>query len=441
MITRRPFRELIVYILLFVMSVYALAAFYRVVTNVLVNSQDYYSYWIDGIDVREGQNSYLVAADNLPQGAVQFIGGIHTMPATPLGTYGAANTAPLVLLLTPLSYFWFTTARILWMLLNITLALVTPWLVIHLLFGAQPAPLLKALIVLIFYCMLPVRNGIGNGQVTTLTFFLMLVALAVYEDHKLVAGIALGFAMGRFSMAVPVFLWMIYKRQWTVLGLVLLVQIAGTALFAIITHSSPLQIVVDQIQTLVLARLSADKEGISLASIMPSNAVWKLLSFVVLTIPILFVARRAFARSTQAEALGTLKTRAEDVWLVGILMLWVTLSVYHSYYDAIVAIVCMGLLISWTVDQNLRTENRLHLTLLVLFLTFTIVLFLVPGTVLTSVLSPSVLTVYLQVITASSTIVLVIIYFLAISIYLRQTRALNAFADYRYARLPRTGTV
>ena len=129
------------------------------------------------------------------------------------GSWGAVDYPPnAIVLLSPLGLLPVGVAHPLWMLPNIAMAIVAAYFAARFFRPHDPFRVI-ALPVLMFLCW---------GGVRTLTQFSMMalvcsmVALVAADRRPIAGGIWLGLAMMKPQVAVPVFMWSLFARRWTV---------------------------------------------------------------------------------------------------------------------------------------------------------------------------------------------------------------------------------
>jgi hypothetical protein len=69
-----------------------------------------------------------------------------------------------------------------------------------------------------FYGFVGTRVSVGTGQTTLFVFALMLGALLTMSKNWFASGIMLGFALSKYSVALPVFLFMLYEQKYRAIG-------------------------------------------------------------------------------------------------------------------------------------------------------------------------------------------------------------------------------
>ena len=313
---------------------------------------DFHSYWYAGHFIRQERDPYTAYVNGespsplayldaaAVEGTVDQGNGLATVPA---------NTAPVVWLLSLFAFFSWPTAKLLWMAVNLALMALTPWLVWRLLpdkgtgLGWQG----KLLLALVFWGIFGTRNIIGNGQTSLLVFVLMLVTLSWAERGWLVAGLALGVALSKYSLALPIFLLLLLERRWRVLLVALAVQALALLALAFFTGETVWEILGAY---LVIFQLHTGLEGIHLASLFPGSPMAEVLADVVLSVLVfgtLLWKGFVFRRHSSATGLPCMPAAAcaplAQAHVFNVLMLWTLLVAYHRAYDTFTAILFVAL--------------------------------------------------------------------------------------------------
>ena len=206
---------------LIVIALVLASVFSRIAANVTspTGSHDFHPYWYQGHALRRGSNPYRAfLKGEMPTLPIRYLDGVVvTEPpvARPGLSTSVTNTAPLVLLLSLFSYFSWPVAKLAWMAINLGLILALPWLLV----SAFPLRTFtrsqRLLLCLVVYAFGFTRHPVSIGQTTLAVFSLLLASLALQERHWFWAGICLGIALSKYSLALPVLLLFLveFRRQ------------------------------------------------------------------------------------------------------------------------------------------------------------------------------------------------------------------------------------
>jgi len=387
------------------LSLVSLLSVARIVSNTLRQNGgvDSHAYWYSGHFLRQRSDPYGAwRSREQPSLPVDYLDG-RSAEALPIAQQGLsrtpANTMTMVLFLSPLSFFSWPTAKALWMAVNLTLIIVIPLLTINLL----PQPLKKWLIVLIcllFIAMQGTRVAAWVGQTTLLVFALMLGTLLLLNRGSLLPGLMLGLALSKFTLSFPVFLFIAYRRRYRVLAISLLVQLGGLLLVSLIGQRSPIDVLYDYWQVVLL---HTDLPGIHLASLFNNQLVPMLVILFGGSVIVFTSLWRWLPKIGFGHTRGSRLTFAEYHALVA-LFLWALLATYHRVYDTVLAIAFIALLIfglGYDSGWYLRERGK---RLLFAFLIIFIVVQLLPGTILGIVLPEHLLETWLQLVNTAFTL-------------------------------------
>jgi hypothetical protein len=261
------------------------------------------------------------------------VSGLATVPA---------NTAPLVMLVSPLSWFSWPVASRLWMLINIGLGLSLACLV---LIAVRPQvrvwPFLA--VVGLLFSLTSTREALETGQTTLIVLVLMMGAHVAVRRHPWLAGILLGFALSKYSLAFPLVLLWLLQRRWRPLLLAGGVQVAGLLLLWGLDGSNP-------ITTLgrywAMIQFHADMVGMHLrGGLLAETGAMGLIIVGLLTLLVGGVTAHALGRD-QARQLRLLPADTPYAYLLlVVIMLWNLLALYHRRYDHTAVILYLALVL------------------------------------------------------------------------------------------------
>jgi hypothetical protein len=370
---------------LLVLGVLSIISFSYSITKTLDPSGaiDFHSYWYSGHFVRQGNDPYeaylLGLAPDVP---------VHYWDAEPANSLPIAqpdlaivpaNTAPMVLLLTPFSYVSWTLAKVLWLVCNLVLMLAIPYMVFQMLpKGSLLGPFEKAILWLSFLSFFGTRNIAGNGQTSLLVFALMLVTLIAMHKNGLLAGLALGLALSKYSLSLPVFIFLLLKRKFRIAFIAAAVQVFGIFILYLITQASPYQILEGYIQIL---RIHTGLPGIHLSTLFPDQNLLSLLATILLTVMVaIFLLIGRIKIGAHAEhGLTSHGIQLEDLITVTILILWTLLVAYHRAYDTFLAILFIALIIYILAKPQIWQLTTIERTFLTISLLIYIVIMCLPA--------------------------------------------------------------
>lgn len=314
---------------------------YNSFTNPL-GSIDFHSYWYAAHFLREGRDpyqAYLTTATPTPP--ISYVDGItvNDDPAQSRLQQVPVNTAPILLLLSPLAYLSWVPAKGVWLALNTLLMLVAPWLTLWL--AEQHDIKLsrwgQLAVAVAFYAIAAPRFVVGYGQTSMFVYDVMIGALLLYRSHPLGAGVALGIALSKYSLVFPILLLFAYWRQWRVLAVAGAVQVLGLLAINVLGGTTPLTTIQAY---LALALEHTAKSGIHIGSLYNGSALFRVLAPIGLT---LVIGAGFYRLRSQFASFG-------EFSLIVIGLLWGVLVVYHRMYDGLLILPFLVLLV-WGANR------------------------------------------------------------------------------------------
>jgi hypothetical protein len=342
---------------------------------------DIHSYWYAGIFVRQGIDPYAAYFDNVrPQTPVQHLDGISTAESldhyASLLTNVPANTAPIVLLLTGLSFFSWQTAKTIWLICNLGMMLSIPWLLWRFIkpSGLHSPPAVKLVLALAFYGFLATRNSIGNGQTTIFVVFLMFLSLVLLDNKRSIAGgLVLGVALSKYSVALPVLLLLLYRRDFRTAAVALGVQIAGAIVLGLLCGITPGGLVNDYAWMMLY---HSELEGIHLAAYFPGGISYSILGALFVVVPL---AARLWPVLTADTMQTAQERRLLEIHLLAAFMLGALLAVYHKNYDVSMTIAAIALLLLATQNPGVWRLSPAQINLVAIICIAAVMILSVPG--------------------------------------------------------------
>jgi hypothetical protein len=327
----------------------ALAALYGVAvliylfveTGKPLGSRDFHQFWYAGHFVIQGRDPYSAYfAGEQPRLPIHYLDRV-VVNQYPVAqgdlTIIPSNTPLILLLLTPFSFFSWVTAKWLFLIINLILMLLTGWLVLRRIpfAGVRLSLADEVFIFLVYLDLSATRIAIENGQTTLTVFFLMLLAILYAKRSWKISGSALGIALSKYSLSLPIFLFFIYKKNFRILFLAMAVQVFGLLGLSAITRSSPVAMARENIRLLVEL---FDQPGIHLArffEIFTKNHILieipvLLMTLLVFVLLLIWLRAHAYKRSISEDVL--------DFHVLTILFIWTMLVAYHRLYDTLILI-------------------------------------------------------------------------------------------------------
>ena len=354
-----------------------------------LGGRDFHQFWYAGHFVLQGTDPYgAYFARELPRLPIKYLDGV-TVTKYPVAQGKLAiipsNTPMMLLLLTPFSWFSWNVAKWLFLIVNVILMLITGWLVLRQVpfGGVQLARLDELLIFLIYFDLSATRIAIENGQTTLLVFLLMLIAILYADRLWPMAGLALGIALSKYSLSLPIFLFLLYKKNFKVLLSAIAVQVLGLIGLAAISGNSPITVALENYR---LFFQLFDQPGVHLArqfEIITNNHLLTQIPVLMMTLlvflPIfLWLRNRPFKTKAEEEVL--------DFHLLSILFLWTILVAYHRLYDTLILLFFIVLMFKGFAYPNIWNLSKREQILLLAFMAWIPPILILPARIVNKVI-------------------------------------------------------
>ncbi len=420
-------RSTLNWLLIIVVLMWGSLSTYQIARGALGESggNDIYTYWYAGLHIRQGTDPYRAFLDGRdPDLPITFLNGeaiakdevvrSDLQPAPGL-------TFPLILLLTPFSWLSFQSAKIGWFILLMAMNLLIPGLLLRAIHRHQAGSRFPYLPLLaIFMGFSSTRYASISGQPSILVIVFMLLAWIWAEDRPYLAGLLLGVALSKYSLALGFWIYFTFFEWRPKLSLSAAgVQVVGLIVLAGLGNSNVLEAIDGYIQ---LFLHHAPMEGIQLTSLLPGINAYSPPLAIALTaivgIPLFFILKRIKAGPRPLESRPIVQAM-----LLTVLTFWSLMVAYHRAYDLQVFIIALGsTLLLRTIDDQDRPKEwvlRSHSAYAVLSI---IMLSLPAGGILRSWLPEDFGPIWIRLVLRASTWVILIGIGLAIASLFHVTR-------------------
>lgn len=381
-------------------------------------SPDGHIFWYSGHFIRQGVDPYRAFLERrAPDLPVQYLDGVvATTPVLMPGSVPAqAHTAPLVLLLSPLALVSWPTAKLIWLGVNVALLAAVPVLCARLIPGAPGG--LRLALVLLFPGLAAVRYAVSNGQTTLLVLALMLAAVIWAERRPWLAGIALGLALSKYSLALPTLILLGLERRGRALLAASAVQALGVLALWAVSGSAPSR-VLSEYAAMMLYHTGLGE--INLAALLPQGST--------AAVPLALAFSAAAAAGVVWAWRLAARRGADPAWVrlhaFSALCLWSLLAVYHRNYDAAAYLVFAAL--AWgglAAEGTWRISARGRAALTMAAACLTLLMMLPAGSVVRALLPEALGPVWVGLATRLSTFVLLAALALTLALWPRLRRA------------------
>jgi hypothetical protein len=371
---------------------------------------DLYTYWYAGLHIRQGTDPYQAFLQGThPQLPIQFIDGIATeisQIVQPALQPAPGLTYPLILLLTPFAFFSFKIAKIAWFSMLLICNLVIPWLLLR---ALQRKDLLKPYhyfwLVFIFLGFSSTRYATISGQPSILVIVMMLLAWILARDRPIAAGLLLGFALSKYSLALGFWIYFAVVEIRPRLSLTALgVQTLGLFALARLGEGTVFKAIDGYIQ---LFLHHAPMEGIQLTSLLPAIDAYSPPIAIGLSIavgvPLIFALTRSRIRRQSLETQPLTR-----LTLLTTLTFWSLLVAYHRAYDLQVFVIALGLPLLLRNAQSSDVGDRVVRIAILYSLISVILLSLPAGSLVRAWLPPTLGPLWIKIILRGTTWVVLI---------------------------------
>ena len=411
-----------VIILLAIWSLISLVRVFSNTANPEYGGTDFYTYWYHGQYIRQGDDPYAAVFDgeslHFPLGHIDG----HQTTAQEVDTqlehlYSLPAYTPLLLLFFGLfSFFSWPVAKFIWLACNLAMIGLTPWLVCRFYKPARVTvkTITWVILALVFYGLLPTRLALGLGQPTIFVLFTLLMALLLVDSQRDVAGgIALGVALSKYTVALPVVLYLLYRKKYKAVVVSALVQALGIGLLAVLTGTSPLTIIESNLRLVSLFSEVSAFWTINISTLFP-NGGW--LPLLVVTLITLVTATSLFLLVRSPRRDSPEYIRLIDIHILSVLNMWGLLSVFHGHADAILTVFPLGLLLLVVYNRELWLSKDSQAIVLLVALVGIVGLLSMPGLAVSRFLPPGLAIAWGDVTRRLATVAIALL--LALSIFL-----------------------
>ena len=241
-----------------------------------------------------------------------------------------ANQFPsLLILLVPFTLVRPYVANIVWAVLNVILTVVFLVLMKKLFFSKIDNWMWLCLSC-IMLAGLGWRNNIGNGQHTIFAFAFFIIAVWLSEkEHPILAGLALALSLFKYTLIIPLAVYLIYKKKYKEIGVSAAFHIVLTCVGAWWIGDSLINVI---IKPLKISSALSSSGYIDFGSVLSLPSAVSMLLALVICIGILILA---FMRTETEDHALVLYTIISYVSLI---------VIYHRAYDFFILIVPIGIL-------------------------------------------------------------------------------------------------
>ncbi len=238
----------------------------------------------------------------------------------------------------------------------------------------------------------------------------MLATLLLMRNRRVLAGILLGIALSKYSLAMSIFLFLLLNREYLILIISLGVQMLGVIIISFWGTHTPL-LTLNHYWQMIIHHSSLP--GTHLASLFAANSQLAFIITFFMTVALLrYLWRIDYRSKSRNRPWCTVPNRHDgftmtELHILSILLLWSLLVVYHRAYDTLIVIVFIAVLIYGLSSANIWTitwEKRLGLKI---FLAIFVTIMSIPATIMSIVLPADFMPAWYQIVSYATTAILI----------------------------------
>jgi glycosyl transferase family 87 len=281
---------------------------------------------------------------------LSWISGIYRIYGPP--PFAAVVFAPLAMLSLP-------QALILFLAVNL-LATCACLVLVKMLFGSAWPVRAACYLTALLLSWAPYRVTLRVGQISLIVVALLLGSVFSWKkDKRILAGLLVGLSLCKYPLSLPFFLYFVWRKEWKIAAIALVVVAALTEIYSLRLGLSPLEVILDYSGVTGHRSLSNDVQfsgateiGPLLFALTGSESWSDKLSIALAALGLVSMAV-VFRREPQCEQ--------AHLAVVAFFSLW---FVYHRTYDSVMCIIPAAFLIDLLVRRKLRVFATICLSAL-----------------------------------------------------------------------------
>lgn len=265
-------------------------------------------------------------------------------------------------LFAPLSLVSYAYLKIVWLVLNLAAASLCVYLAIKL-FGEKWPAEARYFLAAFLLSWAPFRVTLRDGQISLIITALLLGALLARKRKRTwLGGALLGFALCKYPLSYAFFLYFIWRKEWKIVGMAIVVPALLTQIFAYRLGISALDVIRDYVS--LMSKTFADEHPAFIGVTEIKPLVFYLTGGSELAATAITVALSAAALILMLIAFSR-RPQFEDIHyaIITFFILW---SVYHRVYDSVLCVLPAALLIKNVVQCRYTLFSLVGLAFLAL---------------------------------------------------------------------------
>jgi hypothetical protein len=319
---------------------------------------DLYQFWYGGKLLLQGKNPYIELyqrrpleyskdVGNYPQAAqdqaVEKRWRVYIVPAS----------APVFLLMAPLSLLPWVSATLAWLLVNMALGVFFVWIILKCI-GKKISSLDGLFLLSLFFSLICTRQVFELGQTSLIVATFMWLSFLVLPHSALLSGVFLGIAFSKFTVALPMVFYFAYRGKLKVLLYCCLTQALSLMILCIITQTNPITTLEAYLNSSRLTLKQTQSFAVHLSAI-PWGSLSTLLGWFItaatLVVPWWCLFRREITNSQGLSALT----------LISIFSFWSLLVLYHGRQDMVITLPFIALVLFGLNAHDSSGERRISI--------------------------------------------------------------------------------
>jgi len=320
---------------------------------------DLYQFWYGGKFLLQGKNPYIELYQRRPLEYSKDVGNypqasqnqakekrwkVHIVPAS----------APVFLLMAPLSLLPWVSATLAWLLVNMVLGVFFVWIILKCI-GKKLLSLDGFLLMSLFFNLISTRQVFELGQTSLIVAAFMWLSFLVLSRNEIFSGILLGIAFSKFTLALPMIFYFVYKKKIWALLFCCLTQVVGVLVLCIITQTNPVITVKAYLAGSRLVLNQTQSFAVHLSSLQWGSISSALMWIITTATIVASLWSRARHSSVHSEELTALT-------LISIYSFWSLLVLYHGRQDMVIALPFIALVLFGLNAHDSSGEHSVSIT-------------------------------------------------------------------------------
>jgi hypothetical protein len=269
---------------------------------------------------------------------------IHLVPAS----------APVFLLLAPLSFLPWVSATLVLLLVNMALGVVFVWIILRCI-GKNLFSLDGLLLLSLFFSLISTRQVFELGQTSLIVAFFMWLSFMVLSRSEILSGILLGIAFSKFTLALPMVFYFAYKKKIWALLFCCITQVVGLLILCIATQTNPAITVKAYLAGSRLVLNQTQSFAVHLSSLQWGSISSVLMWIITAATIVASLWSRARRSSMHSEELTALT-------LISIYSFWSLLVLYHGRQDMVITLPFIALVLFCFNAHDSSGEHSVSIT-------------------------------------------------------------------------------